>query len=460
MKINDLKTRWSHVKNKKTHTVKKATIKFKPFSKKQKKVLNWWMDGSPKADKDGIIADGAIRSGKTISMSLAYVVFVMEKFNGQNAGMCGKTIGSFRRNVLFWLKLMLKARNYNIEDKRADNLLIVSKGNVTNYFYIFGGKDERSQDLIQGITLCSCFFDEVALMPESFVNQATGRCSVEGSKWWFNCNPGAPFHWFKKNWIDKTDEKNLIYLHFTMDDNLSLSEKIKNRYKSMYSGVFYNRYILGQWAVADGAVYPMFNINTHVKRLRKNWTRIFVAGDFGMQNATTFGIFGYYAPEGRYHQIASYYHSGRDDGQKTTKEYVEDLKDMLARLMVLPEYVCLDPSAAPLMVEMRKDSFFDRHDIDIIPAKNRVDLGIQVVSFLLNTKRLTLDPSCNKDIEEFGSYVWDSDKLDKGKEEVVKVNDHAMDKIRYAVMTDSIVYGTLDREIEILEQKGGYYEHE
>lgn len=297
-------------------------------------------------------------------------------------------------------------------------------------------------------------------MPESFVNQATGRCSVEGSKWWFNCNPGAPFHWFKKNWIDKTDEKNLIYLHFTMDDNLSLSEKIKNRYKSMYSGVFYNRYILGQWAVADGAVYPMFNINTHVKRLRKNWTRIFVAGDFGMQNATTFGIFGYYAPEGRYHQIASYYHSGRDDGQKTTKEYVEDLKDMLARLMVLPEYVCLDPSAAPLMVEMRKDSFFDRHDIDIIPAKNRVDLGIQVVSFLLNTKRLTLDPSCNKDIEEFGSYVWDSDKLDKGKEEVVKVNDHAMDKIRYAVMTDSIVYGTLDREIEILEQKGGYYEHE
>lgn len=460
MKINDLKTRWSHVKNKKTHTVKKATIKFKPFSKKQKKVLNWWMDGSPKADKDGIIADGAIRSGKTISMSLAYVVFVMEKFNGQNAGMCGKTIGSFRRNVLFWLKLMLKARNYNIEDKRADNLLIVSKGNVTNYFYIFGGKDERSQDLIQGITLCSCFFDEVALMPESFVNQATGRCSVEGSKWWFNCNPGAPFHWFKKNWIDKTDEKNLIYLHFTMDDNLSLSEKIKNRYKSMYSGVFYNRYILGQWAVADGAVYPMFNINTHVKRLRKNWTRIFVAGDFGMQNPTTFGVFGYYAPEGRYHQIASYYHSGRDDGQKTTKEYVEDLKDMLARLMVLPEYVCLDPSAAPLMVEMRKDSFFDRHDIDIIPAKNRVDLGIQVVSFLLNTKRLTLDPSCNKDIEEFGSYVWDSDKLDKGKEEVVKVNDHAMDKIRYAVMTDSIVYGTLDREIEILEQKGGYYEHE
>ena len=149
-KLDNLKKKWSKIKNNKVHTVKKATIKFKPFSIKQKKVLTWWMDSSPVHDMDGIIADGAIRSGKTVSMSLAYVVFVMEKFNGQNAGMCGKTIGSFRRNVLFWLKLMLKARGYNIQDKRADNLLIVTKGNVTNYFYIFGGKDERSQDLIQG----------------------------------------------------------------------------------------------------------------------------------------------------------------------------------------------------------------------------------------------------------------------------------------------------------------------
>lgn len=244
-KLQDLKKKWAKIKNNKVHVIKKATLKFTKFSIKQKKVLTWWMDNSPVHDMDGIIADGAIRSGKTISMSLSYVIFVMTKFNGQNAGMCGKTIGSFRRNVLFWLKLMLKARNYTVQDKRADNLLIVTKGNVTNYFYIFGGKDERSQDLIQGITLASCFFDEVALMPESFVNQATGRCSVEGSKWFFNCNPGPPFHWFKKNWIDEAEKKNLLYLHFTMDDNLSLSEKIKARYKAMYTGVFYNRYILG-----------------------------------------------------------------------------------------------------------------------------------------------------------------------------------------------------------------------
>ena len=182
----------------------KQFFHFKPFSQKQRKVLNWWCESSPVKDYDGIIADGAIRSGKTVSMSLSFAIWAMDTFNGQNFAMCGKTIGSFRRNVLFWLKLMLKSRGYRVTDHRADNLVIVTRGETENYFYIFGGKDERSQDLIQGITLAGVFFDEVALMPESFVNQATGRCSVEGSKYWFNCNPDGPYHWFKVNWIDKS----------------------------------------------------------------------------------------------------------------------------------------------------------------------------------------------------------------------------------------------------------------
>lgn len=109
-------------------------------------VLNWWTGNSPVKDKDGIIADGAIRSGKTVCMSLSFVLWAMTDFESQNFGMCGKTIGSFRRNVLFWLKLMLKSRGYKVEDHRADNLFIVRRNNVENYFYIFGGKDERSQD--------------------------------------------------------------------------------------------------------------------------------------------------------------------------------------------------------------------------------------------------------------------------------------------------------------------------
>lgn len=258
------------------------------FSRKQKQVLTWWCKESPVHNMDGVIADGAIRSGKTISMSLSFVMWAMSTFTGQNFAMCGKTIGSFRRNVLFWLKLMLRSRGYSITDHRADNLLTIRKDGKENYFYIFGGKDERSQDLIQGITLAGVFFDEVALMPESFVNQATGRCSVKGSKFWFNCNPDGPYHWFKQNWIDKSigylgkEEterirqqaaaegkdpglKDILYLHFTMDDNLSLDEEIKARYRSMYVGVFFKRYIMGLWAAAEGIIYDMFDENKHVQ---------------------------------------------------------------------------------------------------------------------------------------------------------------------------------------------------
>lgn len=236
----------------------KAVFRFKPFSKKQRKVLNWWCRSSPVRDYNGIIADGAIRSGKSVAMSLSFVIWAMSEFEACNFAMCGKTIGSFRRNVLFWLKLMLRSRGYSVSEQRTENLVVVRRGNIENYFYVFGGKDERSQDLIQGITLAGVFFDEVALMPESFVNQATGRCSVDGSKFWFNCNPGSPSHWFKTGWIDKRQDKRLLYLHFTMDDNLSLSEAVKERYRGMYTGVFFKRYILGEWKSADGVIYRQF----------------------------------------------------------------------------------------------------------------------------------------------------------------------------------------------------------
>lgn len=185
-----------------------------------------------------------------------------------------------------------------IWDSRADQILgvialSVRKDGKENYFYIFGGKDERSQDLIQGITLAGVFFDEVALMPESFVNQATGRCSVKGSKFWFNCNPDGPYHWFKVNWIDKCAEKNILYLHFTMDDNLSLDEEIKARYRSMYVGVFFKRYIMGLWAAAEGIIYDMFDDARHVRDI-KDFFQILINGnryvscDYGTQNATVF----------------------------------------------------------------------------------------------------------------------------------------------------------------------------
>ena len=180
-------------------------------------------------------------------MSVGFFLWSMTMFDGKVFGLCGKTIASLRRNVLGTLKNQLRARGYTATERRADNLLVVTKGSKVNMFYIFGGKDESSQDLIQGITLAGVLFDEVALMPESFVNQATARCSVEGSKFWFNCNPGSVTHWFYQGWVLKCRKRKLLYLHFTMEDNLTLSEETKARYRSQYSGVFYKRYILGQW---------------------------------------------------------------------------------------------------------------------------------------------------------------------------------------------------------------------
>ena len=408
--------------------VSEAVFKFSPFSIKQKKVLNWWLDNSPVKDKDGIIADGSIRSGKTLSMSLSFVLWAMESFTGQNFGMCGKTIGSFRRNVLFWLKLMLKSRGYRVQDLRADNLVIVTRGDTTNYFYIFGGKDERSQDLIQGITLAGVFFDEVALMPESFVNQATGRCSVDGSKYWFNCNPDGPYHWFKVNWIDKKKEKNLIYLHFTMDDNLSLSERVKARYRAMYTGVFYKRYILGLWVMAEGIIYDMFDELKHkVKAIVRPYEEYYVSIDYGTQNPTVFLLWGKY--KNKWYAVKEYYYSGRDNAkQKTDNEYYEDLDKFLNGVM--PKFIIIDPSASSFIALIRQKGKYH-----VIKANNDVLEGIRRVGRALNEGIILFNDCCINTFREFFSYIWDEKACMRGEDKPVKESDHSMDAIRYFVNT-------------------------
>lgn len=409
--------------------VKKPVFKFKPFSRKQKQVLTWWTAKSAVKDKDGIIADGAIRSGKTISMCLSYVIWAMSSFSNQNFGMAGKTIGSFRRNVLFWLKLMLVSRGYRYKDHRADNLLEVTRGNVTNYFYIFGGKDERSQDLIQGITLAGMFFDEVALMPESFVNQATGRLSVDGSKMWFNCNPDGPYHWFKTNWIDKQVEKNLVYLHFTMDDNLSLSERIKARYRSMYSGVFYQRYILGLWTVAEGIIYDMFDQAKHCYDAVVDFIfgQTYISIDYGTQNATVFLLW-QKGKDGIWYCVKEYYYSGRDNAkQKTDKEFADELVEFTKDIRI--KEVIVDPSAASFIAELEERKFRIRK------AKNDVLDGIRLVGTMLNEEKIKIHVDCVNTLKEFSSYTWDKKAADRGEDKPVKTNDHAMDALRYFVFT-------------------------
>lgn len=412
--------------------IRKALFKFTTFSKKQKQVLTWWADTSPVKDYSGIICDGAIRSGKTVSMSLSFVLWAMHTFDGQNFAMCGKTIGSFRRNVWFWLKFMLMARGYKIEEVRTENLAIITKKGKTNYFYMFGGKDERSQDLIQGLTLAGLFLDEVALMPESFVNQATGRCSVENSKYWFNCNPGGPLHWFNVNWILKKLEKNLLHLHFTMDDNLSLSDKIKARYKAMYTGVFFQRYILGLWVIASGAVYDMFcevenQYNDGEGPDHSLWYNRYYSIDYGTTNP--FAVSEFIEQNNNYYLDNELYYDSKAEGrQKDDAEYVEDLIKFIGD----KRYTCIiiDPSASSFKVACRKKG------LRIKDADNEVLDGIRLVASLFALRKLKINKDkCPNVLKERSSYIWDEKAAERGEEKPVKQFDHMLDNVRYFCKT-------------------------
>ena len=401
---------------------KTATFQFKPFSRKQAQVLTWWADSSPVKDYDGIIADGSIRSGKTLSMSLSFVLWAMNTYNGQNFGMSGKTIGSFRRNVLATLKTMVKARGYDIKDNRADNLVTISNGDTENYFYIFGGKDERSQDLIQGITLAGMLFDEVALMPQSFVNQATARCSVEGAKFWFNCNPENPQHFFYTDWVKQHKGKKLLYLHFTMDDNLSLSEQVKQRYKGMYTGVFYKRFILGLWVFADGLCFEQFA--NHPDRWIKDEAEtqinfISVGVDFGgTASKTTFVATAIHGNFERIGVLKDYKLDGAKgtiDANRLNTEFVRFVKELQAEYKAPIKYAFCDCAETYLIAGIKNAVKAAGLMLAVGDSeKGTIIDRIVCVNTLLNMDRVYILRSCGQVINALRSAMWDAKAAEKG----------------------------------------------
>ena len=419
---------------------------FHPFSRKQLQVLFWWQVPEYQ-DKFAIICDGSVRAGKTVVMSLSYVRWAMMQFNGRNFGMAGKTIGSLRRNVIRDLKRILISEHYRVKDNQSENMLTVSKNGHTNYFFLFGGTNEASQDLVQGITLAGFFFDEVALMPESFVAQATSRLSVEGSKAWFNCNPDSPYHWFKLQWIDELTKKKAIRIHFLMKDNPSLSEETLRRYDSMYSGVFYLRYILGQWAMADGLVYDNFDREKMVVDIPKEpvWEKQWISIDYGTQNATVFKLWSLF--KGTWYNNAEYYYSGRETGrQKTDEQYIDDLEDFFFEHDLSRKNVKLivDPSAASFKKALRNRGFV------VVNANNNVLDGVRFMMTQMNQGKMKWTEASQHTIKEFGSYMWDKKAADRGEDAVVKEHDHCMDADRYFAM--KVLYTKKRKNIKLRKE--------
>lgn len=402
-------------------------MKFKPFSRKQLKVLSWWKVDGIKDKYDAVIADGSVRSGKTVSMSISFVFWAMATFTDCNFALCGKTVRSCRRNVIKPLINMLKHR-YDIKDKRSEILLTISKDGKSNTFYIFGGKDESSQDLIQGVTLAGVLLDEVALMPRSFVEQALARCSVEGARFWFNCNPDNPNHWFYREWVLKAADKHALRLKFLMDDNLSLSDKVKQRYYSLYQGTFYRRFILGEWVIAEGLVYQDYNDHIKEKLWNGNPDELvgtwYISMDYGTINPCSMGL--WCVTDNEAIRVDEYYYNSRKEGyQRTDEEHYAELDKLAGDRYI--ERVIIDPSAASFKATIKRHGKFF-----VKSAKNDVINGIRTTSQMLTDGRIKIGVKCKASQEEFGMYRWD-DKAEVDK--VVKENDHAMDDIRYFAYT-------------------------
>lgn len=387
------------------------------FSPKQLRVLTWWQDPRWEA----VICDGAVRSGKTFAMGLSFFLWAQARFDGKQFGLCGKTIVSLRRNLLAELTPYLKRLGMEVREQRGENLLEVRFGGKRNRFLLFGGRDESSAALIQGSTLAGVLLDEVALMPRSFVEQAAARCSVAGSKLWFNCNPDGPGHWFYREWILQAPQRRALRLHFTMEDNPALTEKIRERYRRNYSGAFYRRFVLGEWAGAEGLIYDFFDPGRDAAAVPEGpWDAWRISADYGTVNPASFGLWGLRG--GVWYRVEEFYYDSKRAGrQKTDAEYAADLTRLAGKRQI--QRVVVDPSAASFIETLRRRGF------PVVKADNQVTDGIRVTADLLRERRIVICAACRDCLREISQYCWEP-----GRDAPRKRDDHAMDDLRYFAM--------------------------
>lgn len=412
-------------------------MKITTLSPKQKEILRW-CHGKDKDKYDAIICDGAVRSGKTVCMILSFIHWAMRYFDGQTFAICGKTVQSAERNIITPLLGMTDLTAYfELNYKRSSKLLVVTGNDKTNYFYVFGGRDESSAGLIQGLTLAGVLLDEVALMPRSFVEQSLARCSVTGSKYWFNCNPDSPAHWFYEEWVTKPEEKHVYHIHFLLTDNPSLTDEIRERYFRLYpSGVFYQRFILGLWVAADGLVYDV-DVNSLIDDTVPEQGRYFISIDYGTLNPFSAGLWCLNGKTAT--RIKEFYYDGRKrQRQMTDEEYYKAVEELAGDYDI--ERIIVDPSAASFITCIRKHGRFS-----VRKAKNDVIDGIRVTSEMVKGGVIKINSSCQGILKEFGMYRWD-DKSTVDK--VVKEYDHAMDDMRY------FCYTVLRRELRWMGYRG------
>lgn len=401
----------------------------KTYTKKQLQLMDMWKNGKLKRIN---ILEGSVRSGKTYISLILWAFWVLSMPADGNYLMVAKTLTSLRRNCLDLLQELIGTNHFTYSLSKKEGRLF------GRLIYLEGVNDARAESKIRGMTLSGAYCDELTLFTEDFFSMLLSRLSAKGAKLFGTTNPDNPHHWFKENYIDRQDELNMMVMQFLIEDNDFLDPEYVDNLKKEYVGVFYDRFILGLWVIAEGVVYPNFDKDKHVIKYEppeKDDGRYYISIDYGTYNPFSAGL---WRIEGnKAIRIKEIYYDGRKARkQKTDEEYYTDIESLAGDYYI--QYIIVDPSASSFIETIRRHGRFN-----VKKAVNDVLDGILNVSSFLDAGMLLFDESCEASFREFHSYAWD-DKATEDK--VIKENDHAMDDIRYFCST------ILKREFRWLER--------
>lgn len=394
------------------------------YTPKQRELLRLWQTNKLKRIN---LLSGSVRSGKTWISLVLWAFWVATMPKEKNYLMTAKSLTTLKRNVLDLLTELVGEKNFMFSIAQKQALLFGRK------IYLEGANDARAESKIRGMTLQGAYCDELTLYGEDFFTMMLSRLSEPNAKLFATTNPDSPMHWLNKQYIERRHKLSMLLMTFLIDDNTFLDTNYVEELKKEYVGVFYDRFIKGEWVLAEGRVYPGFSEIDNVTEDVPEDGTYYISIDYGTLNPFSAGL--WCVSDGKAVRIKEYYHSGRDTKkQLADEEYHEELEKLVQYTDsegVLQEYeidrVVIDPSAASFIACMRRHGKFR-----VKHAVNTVVDGIRNVTSMLNSKRLFIHSSCKDSIKEFKLYSWD-DKAHEDK--VIKENDHAMDDIRYFVNT-------------------------
>lgn len=427
---------------------KPAKFKFLPFSDQQKRLMHWWRSGLRSAENDFIIADGAIRSGKTIACIIGFLTWSQEMFSGESFILAGKTMGALKKNVIRPMLQILEAWGWPYTYIRSGTDARVEIG--TNAYYLYGANTEAAQDALQGLTAAGAYLDEAALFPQSFVDQAIGRCSVSGAKIWMNCNPEGPHHYIREEFLLKVKEKRVYHLHFMMTDNLSLSPKVIERYKRawVHGSIFYKRFILGLWVTADGLIYQQFADHVQDYLVGPDWLKdnqimyAVIGVDFGgTKSAHSFTLTGFTKGFKQVVVLDEYYRKKRINPKQLQDDFIDFVRRARMKYKVYEAYC---DSAEQTLIAGLESACIQAHvAIDVKNAiKGPINDRIAFYNSLIAQERWKVMKHCTHIIEAFEQAVYD----DKRPHQDIRLDDGLMN----VDSLDSTEYSTESVQDEIL----------